>query len=153
MRRMETTNWLVEHWVEVLQTVGIVGGLCFTVYAIRKDGQARQIENMMGMAHHHYSIWKEIYHRPQLLHVMDKKVIVEQSPVTPEEQLFVTAIIIHLDSVHRARKAKLILNQEGLREDIHRFFSLPIPQAVWREVKQLHDQDFVAFVEAAIRAE
>jgi hypothetical protein len=36
---------------------------------------------------------------------------------------------------------------EGLRKDIERFFSLPIPQAVWARVKSLQDAPFVKFVE------
>lgn len=148
---METGAWLARHWVDLLQSVGIIGGLVFTAYSIRKEARARQIANMMGAAQQHYSIWKELYGRPHLLRIVDRNAALVEKPVSDEERLFVTAIIIHLDSIHRALKAKLFLNQEGLREDVRGFFSLPIPKAVWEQAKRLHDRDFVTFVETTLQ--
>jgi hypothetical protein len=41
--------------------------------------------------------------------------------------------------------------ETGLREDVASFFSLPIPGAVWEEMKIYQDSDFVRFVESAKR--
>ena len=35
----------------------------------------------------------------------------------------------------------------GLRKDVERFLSLPIPRAVWEKVKDLQEESFVQFVE------
>jgi hypothetical protein len=37
---------------------------------------------------------------------------------------------------------------EGLRQDIRWFFSLPIPKAVWEKIKERQDTKFAKFVEA-----
>jgi hypothetical protein len=42
---MEAFHWLIEHWFDLIQTVGIIGGLLFTAHAIRKDEMARTISN------------------------------------------------------------------------------------------------------------
>jgi hypothetical protein len=39
---MEAVNWILEHWFDLLQTVGIVGGLLFTAYAVRKDERGEE---------------------------------------------------------------------------------------------------------------
>ena len=39
--------------------------------------------------------------------------------------------------------------ENGLREDVANFFNLPIPNAVWQEMKIFQDSDFVRFVEEA----
>jgi len=37
---------------------------------------------------------------------------------------------------------------EGLRRDIAQFLSLPIPRDVWNKIKNVQNDDFVAFVES-----
>jgi hypothetical protein len=41
---MEGT-WLGQHWFDLLQSGGIVGGLLVAAYAARKDEQARKVGN------------------------------------------------------------------------------------------------------------
>ena len=150
MPDMGAIEWLTGHWLDLLQSIGIIGGFVFSAYSIRKESRSRQIANMLAAAQHHHAIWRECYNNPYLFRVVDKKAKLDKKPVTPAEQLFVTAIIIHLDSLHRAIKAKIFMQQEGLRRDVRSFFSLPIPKAVWREVKLLQDRDFVKFVEECL---
>ena len=144
---MEVANWISEHWFELLQSAGIVSGFLFTAHSIRKESEARKIANMISMAEHHHSLWKEFYKHPELSRVIDKRAALDTKPLTDEEQLFVTSLILHLDGVHRAMKAKMFVRLEGLQKDIQTFFSLPIPKAVWEKSKSLQDADFVAFVE------
>jgi hypothetical protein len=46
---MGVFNWLAEHWFDLIQTVGIIGGLLFTAHAIRKDERARTISNTIAL--------------------------------------------------------------------------------------------------------
>lgn len=147
---MGVANWLAQHWLELLQSVGIISGFWFTAHTIRKEGLARRIGHLFTVAQQHHSIWKELYDRPHLSRVLDANAVPSASPITSEEQLFVTMVVIHLDGVHRAIKAKMFIKMEGIEKDIRSFFSLPIPHAVWTELKQLHDKDFVAFVESCL---
>ncbi len=144
---MEAFPWLAENWFDLLQTVGIVGGLIFTAVSLRKDDRAREIANLLAVNQQYRSIWKELYDQPKLFRVLQRDVNLKDHPVTDEERLFVKQLIVHLDTVRRAMKAGLFVKLEGLQADVREFFSLPIPQAVWEKLKPLQDADFVAFVE------
>ncbi len=147
MSEMGAETWVSQHWFDLLQSIGIISGFIFTAHSIRKDAEARKIANMIAMADHHHAVWKEFYKRPDLSRVLDKQVLLDVKPITDEEMLFVRMLILHLDAVHRAVKAKMFVEVEGLRNDIRMFFSLPIPKSVWEEVKSFQDGDFVRFVE------
>jgi len=67
--------------------------------------------------------------------------------VTAQEEVFVIFIILHLSSTFYAMRSGFFQKPHGLRKDIVRFFSLPIPRTVWEKVKALQDAPFVKFVE------
>jgi hypothetical protein len=149
---MEATHWIVEHWLDLLQSVGIISGFVFTAHSIRKDSEARKIGNLIALADRHHSIWKEFHEHAALSRIKDERADLETKPLTNEETVFVTSIVIHLDSVRRAQKAKMFVRLEGLQKDVKEFFSLPIPKAVWEKVKPLQDAGFVVFMEDCLRA-
>jgi hypothetical protein len=60
-------------------------------------------------------------------------------------------VISHTSSVYEALKDELVTRQEGLRQDVRAFFSLPIPNAVWIKTKLLQNQDFAAFIESSLK--
>jgi hypothetical protein len=148
---MEGLQWIGEHWFDLLQTVGIVGGLLFTAHTTRKDDRSRKIANLIAIKQQHREIWTEVYDRPELARVLDKTVDLSSQPISREESLFVKIIILHLDTVHRAIEADLFVQLEGLQRDIREFFSSPIPQEVWEKMKPLQDADFVCFVDACLK--
>ncbi len=139
------------HWFDLLQSAGIIGGLLFTAYSIRKDNQARRISNLNAIADRHREIWQDFYSRPQFSRVLDAKVDLSKAPISQDEELFVNLLVVHLDSVHRAIKAGLFVKIEGLKQDISGFFALPIPRAVWEKHKHLRDRDFMELVESALK--
>ncbi|MHB8524263.1 MAG: hypothetical protein ACYDH9_26380 [Limisphaerales bacterium] len=104
----------------------------------------------MTVTHEHRDIWKEFYYRPGLSRVLATEIDLEKLPVTSEEELFVKLLILHLGSGYHALNEGLIVNPAGLREDIRRFFSLPIPRAVWERIRVLQDAEFVKFVEECL---
>jgi len=144
-------SWVLANWLDLLQSLGIISGFVFTAHSIRREAEARKISNLLAITERHHAIWKPIYERPELARILEERPALHEKPLTRDEQRFVTSIVIHLDSVHRAIKAKMFVRLEGLRRDIKEFFSLPIPNAVWQQVKPLHDNDFVDFVESALR--
>src|ERR1041384_7848666 len=93
---MEISSWLINHWLDLLQSVGIGGGLFFTAYSTRRDEGARKIGNMLAIADQHRQIWKEFFSRPQLSRVIETTPDLEKDPISQEEQLFVTLLILHL---------------------------------------------------------
>jgi hypothetical protein len=144
---MGVLNWLAEHGFDLIQTVGIVGGLLFTAHAIRKDERARKIGNTIALNEQYTQIWHEFYERPALSRILKKDVDLNKQPVSDEETLFVKTLILHLDTVRRAMKAGIFTKIQGLQNDIRDFFALPIPKIVWEKIKPFQDGDFVAFVE------
>ena len=60
-------------------------------------------------------------------------------------------LILHLASSFEARKHGMYFVENGLREDVANFFNLPIPAAVWQEMKIYQDYDFISFVESAAK--
>jgi hypothetical protein len=144
---MEGLQWIGEHWFDLLQTVGIIGGLLFTAYTTRKDDRSRKIANLIAIKQQYREIWKELYDRPQLARVLEKWVDLEAQPTSLQEWLFVKLLILHLDAVHHAMKADMFVSLEGLQKDVKEFFSAPIPRAIWEKLKPFQDKDFVEFVE------
>lgn len=151
MGRMEGLRWIAENWFTALSAVGIVGGLFFTATSLRSETKTRRIANQLTMTANHRDVWKELFHNPALARVVDPTAEVAKQPLTPEEQAFITMVILHLSSVYEALKDELVIKQHGLRRDAAAFFALPIPKAVWEETKLLQNEDFVAFVEKCRR--
>lgn len=60
-------------------------------------------------------------------------------------------LILHLDTVRRAIKARMFVKVEGLQEDVRGLFALPIPKAVWEKMKPFQNKDFIAFIETALK--
>lgn len=139
--------WLSENWFTLLETGSIVGSLLFTAFSMRADTKTRRITNALAITQNHREIWAEVFDKPELSRVLDVTVDLDEMPLRREEQIFVNFVILHLNSVFDAMKHKLIIKPEGLHRDVGRFFTLPIPRAVWKKMKSLHEDDFIEFVE------
>lgn len=145
---MGAMSWLAAHWLDLIQTTGIVGGLFFTGWAGRRDAQAKRAENLFRLTEQHRELWKELFASDDLARVLDPRADLGKRPVTKEEVTFVTLLLLHLNAAYSAIRAGVLREPEGLTPDIRAFFLLPIPGAVWELVKHLHDAAFVAFVES-----
>ncbi len=148
---MEALHWVAEHWLDFLQSVGIICGLLFTVHTIRTDAKGRRIANLIVFSQQHRDIWKQMYAHPELARVFASEVDLDRAPVTNNERLFAQLLILHLDSVHRAIKEDMFVSLSGLQQDIRMSLAAPILRAVWEEMKEFQDNDFVAFVELNLR--
>jgi len=140
-------NWFRDNWFDLLQSLGIVGGLFFGGIALVIDAKVRRIGNLFTVTKQHREIWTTLYTRPELKRVVDASVDLTVRPISDEEELFVNLLILHLASSYRAAKAGMFLLRGELRADITAFFSLPIPRAVWERMKVFQDEKFVSFVE------
>ena len=92
---MQGLQWIGEHWFDLLQTVGIVGGLLFTARTTLKDDRSRKIANLIAIKQQYREIWKELYDRPQLGRLLEKGVNLNTHPISTEESLFVKLLILH----------------------------------------------------------
>lgn len=150
---MSFFGWLGNNWFTLLQSLGIIGGLLFTGIALRRDAKGRRIENLIAITANHRDIWRDLYHRPELARVLRMSVDLVRKPIAREEEVFVVAVILHINSVHQAMKEGLFVNLSGLPQDIRWIFSHPIPAGVWEKMKVLQDDEFVEFVEACRRSD
>lgn len=144
---MGASDWITEHWFDLLQTVGIVASLLLAAYTTWKDERARRIGNSIAINDQYRKIWAGVYEHPSLARVLDKDADAQEPPIALGEEMFVTTLISHLSTVFRALKQGEFVKLEGLEQDVREFFTLPIPRAVWERLKQFQDGKFVAFVE------
>jgi hypothetical protein len=145
---MEGPRWIADNWVNILNAVGVVGGLFFTATSIRSGAKTQRVANLLTVTSNHRQIWNEFSSRPELARILDASVDLTKQPVTQDEAEFVNSVILHLASVFYAMKDGIVVKLKGLRQDVCAFFSLPIPQAVWEKSKVFQNDDFVKFVES-----
>ena len=148
MGDMDLPPWLTENAFELLNAVGIIGGLIFTGHSLRSETKTRRIANLLSLTQGHRDIWKQLFSHPQLDRILSPNTDTENKPVTREEEVFVNLVILHLSVVFHAMRDELTIKPEGLRRDVWWFFLLPVPRAVWEKMKILQDDKFVAYVEA-----
>jgi hypothetical protein len=147
---MGFNGWLGQNWLALVQTAALGGGLLFTGIAIMLDASARRIGNLIQLSQQHRDLWERLYAQSELARILDPAADTAKSPVTVEEETFVLFLILHLNNTYYATRAGFYQKLPGLRKDIARFFSLPIPRAVWEKVKDLQDESFVRFVETSL---
>ena len=145
---METGEWILQNWFNLLSAVGIIGGLWFTAFSLRSDTKTRRVANLLTITANHREVWKAFLNTKGLARVRDAGADTTKQPVTDAERVFVTFVILHMSSVYYAMSDQLVIKLEGLRRDIAQFFALPIPAEVWEKLKVLQNDDFVAFVES-----
>jgi hypothetical protein len=144
-------EWTLKEWSEFLGTIGVIGGLLFTGFSLRSETKTRRIANLLSITANHREIWTEFLNNPKLTRVRDVAADAKNQPVTDAERVFVTLVILHVNSVFYALNDHLVIKYEGLRRDIEHFFSLPIPNSVWLENKQFQNKDFVEFMEGILK--
>jgi hypothetical protein len=142
--------WISANWFSALSAIGIVASLVFTAVSFRSETKTRRIENLLTLTHNHRELWAELFRNPNLARVLDPVADLSKRPITRDESIYLNMVIQHLGSAYQAMKSGLVINPEGVRQDIRSFFSLPIPKAVWERIKDLQNADFVRFVESCI---
>ena len=144
-------QWLADNWFNLFSTVGIVGGLLFTAVSLHSETKTRRVANLLTITANYREVWKEFLRSPELARVLEPSIDLSKQPVTSAEKFFINMVISHTSSVYEALKDELLTKQDGLRQDVRFFFSLPIPNAVWTKSKLLQNEDFAAFIETSLK--
>lgn len=147
---MEILHWVGTHGFDLLEAVAIIASLCFTAVSFRHDTKARRIGNQFAITEAHRNIWSQLYTRPALARVLQPDVNLREDPVTDEEAVFITFILLHLSATYRAMQEGLYTTQQSIAGDLRWFFARPIPRTVWLASKSLLEPDFVEFVERSL---
>lgn len=153
MAAMTWSTWLNDNWFSLLQSIALVAGLAFTGFAIRANTKALQVQNLFTLTEQHRNIWSFLYSYPQLARILERNLDLAKHPITTEEEIFVRSLVLHLASSHKAAGVGLFESPENVTADIRGFFLLPVPNAIWKQIRQMQDREFVAYVESALRSE
>jgi len=150
---MEVIHWLhyLDSYEGYIATFGVIVSLLFTAHTVRAETKTRRISNLLQITSNHREIWLEYLTNPKLSRIKDVAPDVLKQPITDAERIFITAIILHVNSVFYANRNHLVTKyDESLRRDIADFFKLPIPKSVWQSCKQYQNGEFVKFIEAIL---
>jgi hypothetical protein len=148
---MEIHHWINDHGFDLLESVGIIASLVFSTIALFRDDRSRRVENFLTLISSHRDIWKETIREPALKRLFLSEVDLDQTPITAEEEVFVTIVFQQINATFYAMQNGLTINLEGLRQDIRQFFANPIPRDVWIRLKPLQNRLFAAFVDDCLR--
>ncbi len=132
-------HWIQEHGFDLVGVLGIMASLGFTAFSFRKDESSRRIGNLLALTSAHRDIWSQLFTRPELARILETDVDLVRKPVTNEESLFVTFLVLHLNSTWQAMEAGVFRTRQAVAR--------PIPKSVWEKSKAFQDPKFVRFVE------
>jgi len=144
---MAFPDWLQQSWFDLVQSFFILAGFTVTIITLRRDHKSRRVSNRLAITQAHREIWSLRYERPELSRIFESDIDLSRKPVTDDEALFLTFVILHFSSAFEAIEDDLVLQPDGLGKDIRWFFNLPIPKTVWDKSRNFQNERFVAFVE------
>lgn len=145
-------GWWRENWFSLVQSVGIVAGLCFTAWALWRDGRDRRLGHRLGLAEQHRELWAEAHRRPDLARLFHGEADLLARPVTTAESEFLEVVFHHFHLTWELSRQEGLFTESALHLDVAAFFALPVPHAVWRQTRARRDPDFVAYVDRCLRA-
>lgn len=141
---MDWLGWIANNgWVLVERGV-FAASFLFAAFSLRANTRERRLQNLQTFTDRHQEVLSKLLSEPRILDAGIDAV----SP-TQQEIHAVNFLLLHLKSAYEAHDAGMYRLPENVHADIQLLFSYPIPRTVWAEVKDMHDREFVAFVERA----
>jgi len=150
---MEFWAWIGSHWLDLIQSGGIIAGFFAVRKALLWEARVRQVGNSITLTEHHRALWERLLADPQLGRIINPDADITKKPVTPAEEMFVTFLILHLSDTYYATEMGFWPRLTGLARDVQEVFSLPIPRAVWEKVKHLQESEFRNYIEQCLASE
>lgn len=129
------------YWFQLLQSVGIVGGLLLNARAQRAAAKAQRVTTSFQLTKYQRDLYETLSSRSDLIRFFQDRVDLATAPLTDPELRFTVSAILHLELAFEAVKAGMV-RIEGLNADAARFINRSIPTAVWLEVRQVQNRDF-----------
>lgn len=143
----QVLSWVENNWFQLLQTVGVVGGLVFTGISIRQSTHARKASDLLTLTDQHRELWNEVYARPGLERIYAPQADLVGKPVTIAEERFLNEVIVHFQMGWQLATAGSLLTLDAMKADVRTFFRLPLPRAVWEATRAGRDPKFIRFIE------
>jgi hypothetical protein len=147
-----TTEWLLNNWFTILQSLGIILGLIFTATSIRQATASRRASDLLTLSERHQNLWSELYRRPELHRIWEREVDLVSSPPSVAEQDFLKLVFTHFYTGWLLARTGALLPMKALKEDVRNFFLLPVVRSVWADAREGRDPEFVRFVDSNAKA-
>jgi len=145
-------SWLAAHWLDLIQTTGIIGSLFFANRSSHNESKARLAATLFKITERHGELWGDLLTREELSRILKKDADPVAVPLTKDETVFLTLLFLHLNTAYASIQAGILKEPQAITLDIQAFFSLRVPAAGWAQMRYLHEREFVAFVEKSMRA-
>ena len=145
-------SWFQDNWVNLAQTMGIIGSTMLAAAAFSRETRARKLGYFLSLAQQHRELWSEAHRRPELARVFLHEADLEANPVSVVEEEFLNLVIVHFHTGWLFAKDTAFLDHEAISMDARTFFSLPLPREVWDHTREARDPKFIRFMEAAFRS-
>jgi hypothetical protein len=145
-------NWISDNWFNLISAVGIITSLLFTAISLRSETKTRRIGSLLDLTESHRELWAKMFDHPELSRIFDAAPDLSKHPITLVESIYVGLAIQHLGSAYQAMKGGIMIQQDGLCDDIRAFFGRPIPRAVWEKSKSLQNKDFVGYIQSCLNS-
>ena len=142
--------WAEANWFNVIQTVGILGGILLAAAAANREAKAREIQNLLTISEHHREVWTELLKTAELKRVLQPDADIVKDPFTLREEECANLVLVQFLKAWRIAESGGLLTLKELARDVRGFLSLPLPYAVWEKTKENRNQRFVRFVEKAL---
>lgn len=143
-------DWISANLLDLVQTLSIVVGFIAAIYNFRELRREQRIENSIKITESHREIWRITIENDELLRLLDSQADPLQEPPTFAERLFVRFVALHYNTVIEAVTAQRLSIRPGLREEVGSFFALPVPSAIWDDVRHSQSRAVVDFVDGGI---
>src|SRR5262245_33463143 len=101
-------GWIADKWFTLLQSAGIIGSLLFTAIELHDDAKSRRASNLIEITKAHRDIWSQLYQHPELARITKFDVDLKKRPATIKEEIFVRAVILHLNSAYHAMRSGVL---------------------------------------------
>lgn len=139
---------LQQHIFDLIQTLSILVGFYFTFRSFRDDTRSRRLEHLLDLNQQYIQGKQLIMEHPELSRVFEDKPKGGGASATPLEMNYIKQTIMHIYTVYMAIELKQLKPSVGIEKDIRGFFSKPLPNKVWKDIKGLQDSDFVGYVDS-----
>lgn len=137
-------------WFDLLQSAFIAGSFLLAAISYQNETRSRQISHLFTLHEHRQAVWRPMLSQPELARIRQSNIDLTADPITTQEQIMVKMAISHLYLIFKATETKQIPTPPGIQLDIKQYFSLPIPNQVWQEVKPYQDSEFIRFISDAL---
>ena len=143
-------SWFQANWATFFGTIGAIIGACFTVAAFRQTAEKADRDEYSTLVEQHHALWAEARERGDLNRILLEDIDLQQVPPTPVEQMFLNDVFVHFESGWKLALKNTVLTMNTFTADVRRFFTLPLPRAVWEQTKAARNPQFVSFIAKTI---